>query len=180
MPTVAAEQSNNYHDDVPQFTIYTKSGRSGTATPRHRPSPSLGGGTDLLLDLHRGGPDSAVTVVDLTAISELRGIDVSETTIRIMAATTHNEVVQHPGLRKQALPLVRACLEIGSPQLRNRATLAGNLATASPVNDSISARLATIATLIRRALHSIRDAHTAQILPASPPCLGTHQRPSRH
>lgn len=112
--------------------------------PRAHP---LAGGTDLLLDLQRGGSGDAVTLVDLTAIDGFRDIvDAGDHWI-LNGGVRHNQIVQHDGLRSTALPLVQACLEIGSPQLRNRATLAGNLVTASPANDSISALLSLDASI---------------------------------
>ncbi len=113
----------------------------------HRNAHPVAGGTDLLLDLHRGGPGEAVTLVDLTTVPELQGITVDEQTVSIGATVTHNEIVAHRGLAAAALPLAQACIEIGSPQLRNRATVAGNLATASPANDTISALLALDASV---------------------------------
>lgn len=117
------------------------------ADPEARP---ISGGTDLLLDLHRGGLGQPVTLVDLNGVDELRGIDIGAERVQLGALTTHNDVVAHPDLRRVALPLAQACLEIGSPQLRNRATIAGNLATASPANDTISALLALDASVTLR------------------------------
>ncbi len=108
----------------------------------------VAGGTDLLLDLERGGPGEAVTLVDLTGVPELQGIVVTDESVTIGAGVTHNDVVGHRELRRVGLPLAQACLEVGSPQLRNRATIAGNLVTASPANDTISALLALDATVI--------------------------------
>ncbi|MDW3176236.1 MAG: FAD binding domain-containing protein [Acidimicrobiia bacterium] len=102
----------------------------------------MAGGTDLLLDLHRGGPGEPATVVDLTGIDGFRAIEDSGNAWVLSAGVTHNQVVMHQELRTTALPLAQACLEIGSPQLRNRATIAGNLVTASPANDTISALIA--------------------------------------
>ncbi|NCG24010.1 MAG: 2Fe-2S iron-sulfur cluster binding domain-containing protein [Actinobacteria bacterium] len=109
------------------------------ADPTVRP---IAGGTDLLLDLHRGGPGEPVTLLDLSGLTELRGITINDGRVRIGAGVTHNEIVAHHELPTVGLPLAQACLEIGSPQLRNRATVAGNIATASPANDTISALLA--------------------------------------
>ncbi len=108
----------------------------------------VAGGTDLLLDLHRGGPGEPVTLLDLTPIRELRAITIAHGIVRLGALTTHNDVAGHPELPAVALPLAQACLEIGSPQLRNRATIAGNIATASPANDTISALLALDAMVV--------------------------------
>ncbi len=112
--------------------------------PTRRP---LAGGTDLLLDLARTDAGEAVDVVDLTAVAGLDSIDWVGPHIEIGASVTHADVVRHSRLRDDLPVLVQACAEIGSPQLRNRATLAGNLATASPANDSISALVALDASL---------------------------------
>ncbi len=110
--------------------------------PRRVP---LAGGTDLWLHLtrHLGDP---VELIDLTRVDELRGIAVGDT-IRVGGGVTHADIVAAPSIVERAIPLAQACREIGSAQLRNRATIAGNLATASPANDSISALMALGATV---------------------------------
>ena len=109
----------------------------------------VAGGTDLILDIERGGPGEPVDLVDLSSIADGSFDRIVEDgdTIRIGGGVTHNQVVASALVFDNALPLAQACVEIGSPQLRNRATLAGNLATASPANDSISALMALDATL---------------------------------
>lgn len=104
----------------------------------------IAGGTDLLLDLERGGPGEPVDLVDLSSIIDGEFDQIREVgdAIRIGGGVTHNEVVRSSLVFEHAFPLAQACVEIGSPQLRNRATIAGNLATASPANDSISALMA--------------------------------------
>ncbi len=124
-----------------------------TADPDVRP---IAGGTDLLLDLHRGGPGEPVTLLDLSGLAELRGISIDNGRVRIGAGVTHNEVIAHPDMTTVGLPLAQACLEIGSPQLRNRATVAGNIATASPANDTISALLALDASVTLASLDGMR------------------------
>lgn len=118
-------------------------------TPGSRP---VAGGTDLLLDLQRSGDTEPVSLVDLTGIAGFRAIIEDDDEIVLAGGVTHRQVVADDLFRESMLPLAQACLEIGSPQLRNRATLAGNIATASPANDTISALMALDAKIELSAL----------------------------
>lgn len=117
-----------------------------SATPNAQP---VAGGTDLLLELARGESGPAVSLVDLTGIEDFATIrmDADAGEIVLGGGATHNDIVAHQDIVDHALPLAQACLEIGSPQLRNRATVAGNLVTASPANDTLSALVALGASI---------------------------------
>jgi CO/xanthine dehydrogenase FAD-binding subunit len=99
----------------------------------------LAGGTDFYPAL--GERRVSGTVLDLTAIPELRGIETGPERIRIGAATTWTEVIRAP-LPRAVDALKAAAREVGSVQIQNRATVAGNLCNASPAADGVPPLLA--------------------------------------
>ena len=111
----------------------------------------IAGGTDLLIELDRGlrhAPDGGqLGLIDLTRLPELAEIRHEQNVIHLGALVTHNQALAHELIVAHAFPLARACWEVGAPQIRNRATLAGNLITASPSNDTIVPLLALDATV---------------------------------
>lgn len=115
----------------------------------------VSGATDLLVELQRGvRPTEAL--IDLSQIQELRYIQQSNGIFQIGAGTTHNDLVAHPAASTALLPLAQACWEVGAPQIRARATIVGNLVTASPANDTITPCMALGAEVVLTSLHGER------------------------
>ena len=102
----------------------------------------LAGGTDLLVQMESGKLQPR-TIVFLGRTEGLRGIDWDERTgLRIGAGATLREIETHPIIRQRYPALATSAEVVGSVQIRNLATLAGNLCNASPSADTSPALLA--------------------------------------
>ena len=93
------------------------------------------GGTDVMVELnfHRGRPE---TLMNLNEVAELRGWSRENGTVRLGAGLTYTEAMKPP-LAELFPALAEASRTVGSPQIRNRGTIGGNLGTASPAGDAL-------------------------------------------
>jgi len=101
----------------------------------------IAGGTDLLLDLRRGQL-TADCLVDITFIEALRQIELVGGLIVVGAGVTHNEAANSSLIKERASALGQATAQMGSPQIRNQATVVGNVLQAQPAADAAVALMA--------------------------------------
>ena len=101
----------------------------------------LAGGTDVMV-VFAAGTLSWPRLVDVWALADLRGIEVTADAITMGALTTYTDVQRHVTVRAELPMLVTAASETGGWAIQNRGTLGGNIANASPAADSPPALLA--------------------------------------
>jgi CO/xanthine dehydrogenase FAD-binding subunit len=99
------------------------------------------GGTDLMV-LLEAGKLAHHNYVNIWGLSELRGIETTDTHVTLGALTTYTEVQSNPILRHEFPMLCQAASETGGLAIQNRGTLGGNIVNASPAADSPPALLA--------------------------------------
>ncbi|MEU6343910.1 FAD binding domain-containing protein [Streptomyces sp. NPDC046977] len=109
------------------------------AKAEHPSAVPIAGGTDVMVEInfdHRR-PD---VLLDLNRVAELHEWEVGERTVRLGACVPYTRIMEH--LRPQLPGLALAAHTVGSPQIRNRGSVGGNLGAASPAGDAHPALLA--------------------------------------
>ncbi len=97
----------------------------------------LAGGTDLMLQTQAGLRSFTPVLLNLRRIPELRGVSTNDGTIRVGALTTVTDLLNSDTLLQSAAVLPQAADQFASNQVRNSATLGGNICNASPAGDLI-------------------------------------------
>ncbi|MEP7134695.1 MAG: FAD binding domain-containing protein [Chloroflexota bacterium] len=139
-----------------------------------RPLLPIAGGTDLLLDLEQGRHAPVQTLVDVTSIAEMTRLEITGDELFIGASVSVNRVATTPEVAHHAQALVEACDLIAGPQVRNVATLGGNVAHALPAADG------TIALLALNAIAEIASASGTRRIPFKELFLGPGKSSLKH
>ena len=108
----------------------------------------LAGGTDIMVGLNAKPAPEGTCLIDIGGLCELKGIVEEESYLRIGALVTAAELAKDPMVLKWAPALAQAAAASAGPQVRNRATIGGNIGTASPAGDLISALYALDADIV--------------------------------
>lgn len=107
----------------------------------------LAGGTDLLIEWRRPKVKGPGVTVDISGVQELRGVVDDGKTVNIKPLATHAALMKSDVLRVCAPLLVSAASVIGSPQIRNRGTIGGNIMNAATCADTVPPLVALGATV---------------------------------
>lgn len=106
----------------------------------------IAGGTDVIIAL-RNSKISPKVFIDIAKIEELKKIENKNEKITIGAAVTYTQIVEDELFKSNLYGLFKACKMVGSPQIRNKGTIGGNIANASPAADSIPPLIALGASI---------------------------------
>ena len=103
----------------------------------------IAGGTDIVPQLRHGNL-SVDTLIDISCVPDIGNIHQEEDTIILGGLVTHTQVANSALVREKATALSDASASVGSPQIRNIATIAGNLANGHPAADAAMPLLALL------------------------------------
>lgn len=126
----------------------------------------IAGGTDVVPGLGQGSNrfKDAGLLIDINHIRELKGISKEGESVSVGAGETFTAIIENP-LIKENLPLLtKACATIGSVQIRNRATIAGNFVNNAPCADTVPVLLAYNASIVIESLNTRKEIPLAEFL----------------
>lgn len=126
----------------------------------------MAGGTELLVQGRNSDRFAECAVFDLTAIAELQQIREQADCLEIGSMATHAEIATSPLVKQYAPILAQACAQVGACQLRNRATIGGNIANASPAGDTLGPLTALDAEVVLDELGACRTMPVTELIAA--------------
>ena len=150
-PTRQSEANISHHEKKQYFTLP----KIKSHTPDNleealnllaeNPFKILAGGTDVVVGLRK--ETKPQNILNIFSLNELKKITETEAEIIIGGAVTFSQILENSALQSNFPMLIEACSQIGSKQIRNRATIGGNIVNAAPCADSVPPLIAYNATL---------------------------------
>lgn len=128
------------------------------------PRVLLAGGTDVLVNGRDAARYADASIIDIYGIPELCGIREEADAVIIGAGATHSQIAESPLVRRYAGVLADACRSVGSQQIRNHATIGGNIGNASPAADSFAALAVLDAIVEINRLGEVRRIPLAEVI----------------
>lgn len=119
-------------------------------------SKVIAGGTDLIVAIREKKLDPDA-LIDISKIKELKEMVVDGRSVRIGAGTTFTEIVDNPLFKDEFYGFYKACKLVGAPQIRNKATIGGNVANNSPAADAVPPLICLDAKLELYSKEGIRE-----------------------
>jgi carbon-monoxide dehydrogenase medium subunit/xanthine dehydrogenase FAD-binding subunit len=116
----------------------------------------IAGGTDLLIEMRKHSAQVPKGIIDISRLSELKGIEADDASICVKPLTTHTEILESSIIQRDAPLLRQAIATIGSPQIRNRGTIGGNVMNAAACADTVPPLMALGAVLKLRSVNGDR------------------------
>ena len=123
----------------------------------------VAGGTDLVIALKKRSANPQV-LIDITGVEALKCIRLDKNIVHIGPATSFTAVANSALLRKRANVLAEAAQVVGSPQIRNRGTIGGNIANGSPAADTVPALVALEASITLQSRNGKRTMPVTELL----------------
>lgn len=123
---------------------------------------ALAGGTDIVIALNEreAAPEG---LVDLSGIGELKNIALRDGELHIGSMATFSQISADPSVNEACPMLAMAAASVGSPQVRNVATIGGNLANAATAADTVPALMAADAKAVVRSANGVRILNVTEI-----------------
>lgn len=116
----------------------------------------LAGGTDLIIDI-RKNKKTPNSLIDIGNIDELKNINEEESIISIGSMVTFSELYESEIIKRNFISLYECSKAMGSPQIRNAATIGGNVANGASAADSIPCLMALNSKVVIESINSIRE-----------------------
>jgi xanthine dehydrogenase iron-sulfur cluster and FAD-binding subunit A len=135
----------------------------GVLAERGAEARVLAGGTDLLIELRRASKETPQVVLDISRVAALEGIAESDGKITIGPLATHADLMQSESLKRCAPLLGAAAAAIGSPQIRARGTVGGNIMNAAACADTVPPLIALGATVTLQSKAGRRELELADL-----------------
>ena len=119
-------------------------------------SKLIAGGTDIIIAL-KNSKITPKVLIDISKIEDLRTIQIIDNKIIIGSAVTYTQIIENDLFKGNLYGFYKSCRLVGSPQIRNKGTIGGNIANASPAADSIPPLIALGATIKIGSSRGVRE-----------------------